>query len=76
LCPSVSACLRIPAWQEFANDCAVEQTSLIDGNPLLAEAATNAVKQWKYKPLLVGGKPVLKFVVVLCFGKRGKVRAI
>jgi TonB family protein len=60
----------------LSDDGAVEQASFIDGNPLLAEAATNAVKQWKYKPLLVGGKPVLKFVVVLSFGKRGKVRAI
>ncbi|HEY1204165.1 MAG: TonB family protein [Bryobacteraceae bacterium] len=60
----------------LSDDGAVEQAGLIDGNPLLAEAATNAVKQWKYKPLLVGGKPVLKFVVVLSFGKRGKVRAI
>ena len=60
----------------LSDDGAVEQASLIDGNPLLAEAATSAVKQWKYKPLLVGGKPVLKFVVVLSFGKRGKVRPI
>ena len=60
----------------LSDDGAVEQASIIDGSPLLAEAATSAVKQWKYKPLLVDGKPVLKFVVVVSFGKRGKVRAM
>jgi radical SAM superfamily enzyme YgiQ (UPF0313 family)/nucleoid-associated protein YgaU len=52
----------------------VEQTSVIDGNPLLVEAATIAVMQWRYLPLLVEGKPVLKFVVAVSFGKGGKVR--
>jgi TonB family protein len=55
-------------------DGTVERTSVIDGNPLLVEAATSAVKQWRYLPLLVEGKPVLKFVVVVSFGKGGKVR--
>jgi len=41
---------------------------------LLAEAATTAVRQWRYQPLLVQGKPVLNFVVVVSFGKDGKVR--
>jgi anaerobic magnesium-protoporphyrin IX monomethyl ester cyclase len=52
----------------------VEQTSVIDGNPLLVEAATSAVKQWRYQPLLVDGKPVVKFVVAVSFGKGGRVR--
>ena len=51
----------------------MEQTSLVDGDPL-AEAATNAVKQWRYRPFLVNGQPVLKFVVAVSFGKGGKVR--
>jgi len=55
-------------------DGTVERTSVIDGNPLLIEAATSAVKQWRYLPLLVEGKPVLKFVVVVSFDKGGKVR--
>ena len=43
-------------------------------NPLLAEAAESAVKQRRYQPLVVDGKPVVKFVVVVSFGKGGKVR--
>lgn len=36
-------------------------------------AATNAVKQWKYRPLAVHGKLVNRIVVVLTFDKNGKV---
>ena len=56
-------------------DGTVEQASFIDGNPLLAEAATRAVEQWRYKPLLVKGKPVVKFVVIVSFSKGGKVQS-
>ncbi len=55
-------------------DGAVDGINVIDGNPLLTEAATTAVKQWRYQPLLVQGKPVVNFVVVVSFGKDGKVR--
>jgi anaerobic magnesium-protoporphyrin IX monomethyl ester cyclase len=54
-------------------DGTVEQVVLIDGNPLLADAATTAVKQWRYQPLLVQGKPLLNFVVVVSFGRGGRV---
>jgi TonB family protein len=36
----------------------VENLTLISGHPLLAPAAIEAVKQWKYKPYLLSGKPV------------------
>jgi protein TonB len=55
-------------------DGTVDQVSVIDGNPLFLEATTSAVKQWRYRPLLVNGKPVVNFVVVVSFGKGGKVR--
>jgi anaerobic magnesium-protoporphyrin IX monomethyl ester cyclase len=55
-------------------DGTVEQASVIDGNPVLADAAVAAVKQWRYRPLFVEGKPVLKFVVAVSFGKGGSVR--
>jgi anaerobic magnesium-protoporphyrin IX monomethyl ester cyclase len=54
-------------------DGTVDQVNLINGDPLLAEVATSAVKQWRYQPLVVEGKPVLKFVLVVSFDKRGKV---
>lgn len=31
---------------------------IISGHPLLASAAVDAVKQWKYKPFLLNGEPV------------------
>jgi TonB family protein len=36
----------------------VEEMQLISGHPLLAPAAIEAVKQWKYKPYLLNGEPV------------------
>ena len=36
----------------------VISTNVMSGDPLLAEAAVNAVKQWKYKPYLLNGEPV------------------
>jgi len=32
--------------------------SVISGDPMLTQAALDAVKQWKYRPYLLGGKPV------------------
>jgi TonB family protein len=37
---------------------AVVSLSLISGHPLLAPAAMDAVKQWKYRPYLLNGSPV------------------
>jgi TonB family protein len=36
----------------------VENLQLISGHPILAPAAIEAVKQWKYKPYLLNGEPV------------------
>jgi len=36
----------------------VENLQLISGHPMLAPAAIEAVKQWKYKPYLLNGDPV------------------
>ena len=53
-------------------DGSVEDASVVDGDPVLANAAMGAVRQWRYRPLLVDGKPVLKFLVLVSFNKRGK----
>lgn len=36
----------------------VKNLTVVSGNPLLADAATKAVKQWKYQPYLLDGQPV------------------
>ncbi len=36
----------------------VQSTEVVSGNPLLAAAAVNALKQWKFKPFIRSGKPV------------------
>jgi len=36
----------------------VENLSVVRGHPVLAEAAMDAVKQWRYKPYLLKGEPV------------------
>lgn len=36
----------------------VESLELVSGHPMLAPAAMDAVKQWKYKPYLLNGKAV------------------
>jgi len=56
------------------DDGTVQEVKVIEGSPLLNSAATDAVKQWKYRPLTVHGKLVNRIVVVLTFDKNGKVR--
>jgi anaerobic magnesium-protoporphyrin IX monomethyl ester cyclase len=56
------------------DDGTVERLSVIDGPPLLTDAATRAVKQWRYQPLRINGKPVVKFLVVVSFSKGGKIQ--
>lgn len=36
----------------------VESVELVSGHPMLVQAALDAVKQWKYRPYLLNGKPV------------------
>jgi len=36
----------------------ITELQTISGDPVLAEAAISAVKQWKYKPYLLQGEPV------------------
>jgi len=55
------------------DDGTVQEVKVIEGDPLLDNAATDAVKQWKYRPLTVRGKLVKRIVVVLTFDKHGKV---
>jgi len=42
----------------LATDGTVQRVEVVDGDPLLAEAAVKAVKTWTFEPATVGGKPV------------------
>jgi protein TonB len=49
-------------------DGTVRELRVIDGHPLLAPAAIEAVKRWKYKPYYVKGKPVeVETTVIVSF---------
>jgi TonB family protein len=43
-----------------AEDGKVQNVSVLRGDPLLARAAVDAVKQWQYDPFRVDGKPIQK----------------
>jgi TonB family protein len=42
----------------IGKDGAVEEVTLVSGPAVLAEAATFATRQWRFRPHLVGGQPV------------------
>jgi periplasmic protein TonB len=42
----------------ISKDGSIENLQLVSGHPMLAPAAIEAVKQWKYKPYLLNGEPV------------------
>jgi periplasmic protein TonB len=43
---------------EISKDGSIENLRLISGHPMLAPAAIDAVKQWRYKPYMLNGEPV------------------
>lgn len=42
----------------IGQDGSVQEIKLVSGPPLLGQAATDAVKQWRFKPRTVAGRPV------------------
>jgi len=42
----------------ISKDGSIENLHLVSGHPMLAPAAIEAVKQWKYKPYFLNGEPV------------------
>ena len=50
---------------------AVKSTSTVSGDPVLAEVATGAVKQWQFKPYIIQSEPVqVESHVVMKFHKK------
>jgi periplasmic protein TonB len=43
---------------QISKDGSIENLSLISGHPMLAPAAIEAVRQWRYKPYMLNGEPV------------------
>ena len=43
-----------------AEDGKVQDVTVLSGDPLLARAATDAVRQWQYEPFHADGKPIQK----------------
>ena len=39
-------------------DGTVEKATAVDGDPILAQAAVEAVKQWRYTPYFLNGEPI------------------
>jgi len=52
----VEGTVRLNAW--ISKDGGIERLTVLSGNPLLVNAAIDAVKQWRYKPFLLNGEPV------------------
>jgi protein TonB len=42
----------------ISKDGTIENLHLVSGHPMLAPAAIEAVKQWRYKPYFLNGEPV------------------
>jgi TonB family protein len=42
----------------IGTDGAIKNLELVSGDPLLAKAAVEAVKKWRYRPTLLNGKPI------------------
>ncbi len=60
--PPLAKQARIQGTVKFTaiigRDGTIQNLTLISGHPLLVQAATEAVKQWRYKPTLLNGEPV------------------
>jgi protein TonB len=42
----------------IAKDGTVQDVRIVSGNPMLADAAVQAVRQWRYQPSSLDGQPV------------------
>jgi TonB family protein len=66
----ISGTVRLHAI--VGKDGSVQELTLVSGHPLLVRAALDAVKQWRYKPLLLNGEPVEVDTVIDVVFQTGK----
>ena len=63
----------LDSWMAIARDGTVEHLKVLEGHPLLVNAATDAVSRWRYQPTLLNGEPVeveTEVVVNFILGER------
>ena len=68
--PAVTAQGSVLLHVILAVDGSVSEVTVISGNPILAKAAVEAVRQWRYKPTMLSGMPVEVDTTVLVEFKR------
>ena len=60
--PPIAKQLRIVGQVDLeavvAVDGSVEKVNVLDGNPVLTKAGSEALMKWKFKPATADGKPV------------------
>ena len=60
--PALAKSARIQGTVRFTavigKDGTIQNLQLVSGHPMLVQAATDAVKQWVYKPTLLNGEAV------------------
>jgi periplasmic protein TonB len=60
--PPLAKQARIQGTVKFTavigKDGTIQNLTMLSGHPLLVTAATDAVRQWRYKPTLLNGEPV------------------
>lgn len=42
----------------ISHDGRIENLQVVNGHPLLVQAAIDAVRQWRYRPYMLNGEPV------------------
>jgi len=56
----------------IGKDGAIQDMHVMSGHPMLAQASLDAVKQWRYRPLLLDGQPIdAQTVVEVHYSPRG-----
>lgn len=58
----VEGTVRLKLWID--KEGGVRKVELVEGHPLLVEAATDAVQEWRFKPGTIGGSPMASQIIV------------
>jgi protein TonB len=49
---------------EISKEGAIQNLKLVSGPPLLVQAAMAAVQQWRYRPTMLNGEPVVVLTTI------------